>query len=278
MARIPDDETLMAYVDGALPDADMRRIEALVQADPDLRARLLPFELTRARLPGLISGALASPIPDRLVETVLNAPIGSAAKAASASRTLQPSLFSRLTSALLPEMPAFAGAFALAASVALIAGGGFMAARLMPGAGTAHPEVSSDQDAFASGPLREALETVASGSRFERGLLQVTPVLTVRDHAGHFCRQYTLRRAGGEPFSGFACRTAGGRWSIAFHAPSSAGAGHTASVTAEDASAYQPASGEGASAIDQFIDKASSGDVVTGRDEADLISKGWPRP
>lgn len=268
----------MAYVDGALPGDDMRRIEAMVQADPDLRARLLPFELTRARLPGLISGALASPMPDRLVQTVLNAPIGSAGKAASAPRLLQPSLFNRLASALLPEMPAFAGAFALAASVALIAGGGFMAARLMPGAGTAHPEVSADQEAIASGPLREALETVASGSRFERGLLQVTPVLTVRDHDGHFCRQYILQRAGAEPFAGFACRTAAGRWSIAFHAPSSAGAGQAASVTAGDASAYQPASGEGASAIDQFIDKASNGDVVTGRDEADLISKGWPRP
>lgn len=278
MARLPDDETLMAYVDGALPDDDMRRIEAMVQADPDLRARLLPFELTRARLPGLISGALASPMPDRLVQTVLKAPIGSAGKAASASRPLQPSLFSRLASALLPEMPAFAGAFALAASVALIASGGFMAARLLPGTGIAQPEAaSSDQEAIASGPLREALETVASGSRFERGLLQVTPVLTVRDHDGHFCRQYTLQRAGAEPFAGFACRTGAGRWSIAFHAPSSAGAGQAASVTAGDASAYQPASGEGASAIDQFIDKASNGDVVTGRDEADLISKGWPR-
>lgn len=267
----------MAYVDGALPGDDMRRIEAMVQADPELRARLLPFELTRARLPGLITGALASPIPDRLVETILNAPIGSTAKAGYASRPPQPSLFSRLASALLPEMPAFAGAFALAASVALIAGGGFMAARLVPGTGIAQPEAASDQEAIASGPLREALETVASGSRFERGLLQVTPVLTVRDHDGNFCRQYVLQRAGAEPFAGFACRTGAGRWSIAFHAPSSAGAGHAASVTAGDEFAYQPASGEGASAIDRFIDKASNGDVVTGRDEADLISKGWPR-
>lgn len=276
MARHPDDETLMAYVDGALPDSDMQRIKAMVQSDPQLRARLLPFELTRARLPDLISGALAAPMPDRLVQTVLHAPMGGAREAARRSKAPRPALMSRLAAALLPEMPAFAGTFALVASVALIASAGFMAGKLLPTAGGAPPKAAAGQEALAAGPLHEALERIASGSRFESRLTQVTPVLTVRDHAGRFCRQYTLQRADGEPVAGFACRSGEGQWSIAFHAPSAQATADTGG--GGDASAYRPASGEGASAIDQFIDKASSGDVVTGHDEAELISKGWPRP
>lgn len=276
MARLPDDETLMAYVDGALPDREMQRINAMVQADPQLRARLLPFELTRARLPDLISSALASPMPDRLVQTVLHAPMGGARAKVQASRASRPPLISRLAAALLPEMPAFAGTFALVASVALIASAGFVAGKLLPTAGGAPPKAEADQEAIAAGALHEALERIASGSRFESGLTQVIPVLTVRDHAGRFCRQYTLQRADGEPVAGFACRNGEGHWSIAFHAPSAQATADTGG--GGDASAYQPASGEGARSIDQFIDKASRGDVLTGHDEAELISKGWPRP
>ena len=42
LARLPDDETLMAYVDGALPDPEMRRIEEIVQTEAKIRARGLP--------------------------------------------------------------------------------------------------------------------------------------------------------------------------------------------------------------------------------------------
>lgn len=271
MAKLPDDETLMAYVDGALSDAEMARIAALLDGNPELQARLLPFEVTRERLPDLISAALSAPMPDRLVHTVMTAPIGRANVAAVAAP--KPALLRRLASALLPEMPAFAGGLALAACVTLIAGGGFIAARLVPG-GTGQLAGAGGEEALAAGPLQEALETVASGSVLERGLMQMTPVLTVRDAQGRFCRQYAVQRAGADAVSGFACRDGDGRWSIAFHAPDTTGG-----VSAPDAntSEYQPASGEGGSALDRFIDKASSGSALTGDAEADLISKGWPR-
>ncbi len=272
MARLPDDETLMAYVDGALPEAEMRRIEAIVQTDGQVRARLVPFELTRARLPDLFSDALSSPMPARLVETVMTAPLGTARKPADPPVAHKAPLLRRLAAALLPDMPAFAGAFALATCVALIAAAGFFTAKLLPAEKGSQMHSSVEQEAIAAGPLREALERVASGTRLERGLVQVTPVLTVRDHEGRFCRQYAVQRAGGEAVSGFACRDSEGRWSIAFHAPNSG-----AQAAASDTQDFQPASGEGASAIDQFIDKASRGDVVTGREETELISKGWPR-
>ena len=47
MARIPDDETLMAYVDEALPADEMRRIKAILDAYPDEQVRLLPFIVTQ---------------------------------------------------------------------------------------------------------------------------------------------------------------------------------------------------------------------------------------
>ena len=273
MARLPDDETLMAYVDGALPEAEMLRIAALMEVDPGLRARLLPFELTRTRLPDLIGDALGPRTPDRLIATVMTAPIGTAHRAPISDQPhpSRPSLWQRLGNALLPEMPAFAGAFALAASVALIAGAGFMAARLVAVDNAGVTPAALNEDAIAAGPLAQALETVASGSAMEAGLVQVTPLLTVRDSAGRFCRQYALKRAASEAVQGFACRADGGRWTIAVHMPADAPA-----VPAEG-SDYQPASGEASSALEQFIDRASTGSVITGSDEADLITKGWPR-
>jgi surface antigen len=263
----------MAYVDEALPADEMRRIKAILDAHPDEQARMLPFILTRERLPDLISAAVSSPLPERLVQTVMTAPIATPRSKQTAAS--QPSLLHRLSAALLPDMPAFAGALALATCVALIGGAGFMAAKLTP---APEPQVAqlADAEAIAAGPLSEALERMASGSALERGLVHVTPLATVRDTEGRFCREYQMQRAGTAKVSGFACRTGDGRWSIAFHAPNASPADQAASASNSNAD-YEPASGEGGSALDRYIAEASRGDVITGADEAELISKGWPR-
>lgn len=270
MAKRPDDETLMAYVDGALPDTEMTRVASLLESNPELKARLLPFELTRERLPDLISGALAAPAPDRLLHTVMTAPIGAAGAANTVTSTTP--LIRRLARAMLPEMPVFAGGLALGTCIILIASGGFIAARFMPASD--HPlAISASAEAIATGSLEEALETIASGRVLEHGLLQVTPVLTVRDSHGRICRQYAVQRAGADAVSGFACRSDEGRWSIAFHAPQSAAG---ASTPESKSTGYEPASGEPGDALDRFIDKAG-GEALTSADEAELISKGWVR-
>jgi anti-sigma factor RsiW len=60
------DETLMAYADGQLKTAEMARIERLLAADPELRARLEVFRATGRDLASLFDGHLNAPLPPRL--------------------------------------------------------------------------------------------------------------------------------------------------------------------------------------------------------------------
>ena len=210
------------------------------------------------------------------MHTVMTAPIASPRCQRGATAASQPSLLRRLSAALLPDMPAFAGGLALAGCVTLIAGAGFMAARMAPAPSPPQVAQLADDEAIAAGPLSDALEKMASGSALERGLVHVTPIATGPNTSGGFCREYELQRAGTQKVSGFACRRKDGRWSIAFHAPSAASTDQ-ASSSSNSTAEYEPASGEGGGALDRFIAAASLGDVLTGADEAELISKGWPR-
>ncbi|MDN3713648.1 zf-HC2 domain-containing protein [Paracoccus cavernae] len=47
------DETLMAYADGELDQAEAAAVEAALAADPGLQARLRPFSETRRLLGGM---------------------------------------------------------------------------------------------------------------------------------------------------------------------------------------------------------------------------------
>lgn len=266
------DETLMAYADGALDAAAAHRVENALLHDAQLQSRLAPFIVTRDALPELFSEALTSPVPDRLVDAVLSAPIGRQSQRA-AETSLWASLNAHLRDLLFPQTPGFASGFALAAGVLAIAGAGWIAGQFAASrtGGPANAAIALNGDVpFAAGALHAALEGSASNAPVEEGSLKATPVLTFRDTAGHFCRQYTVTRSGEAPISGFACRTDQGRWSIAFHAPSGQG-------TAEAQEGYVPAGREEPAALEAAIDKSIAGDVMGKDDESRLIAQGWAK-
>lgn len=268
----------MAYADGVLDAQERARVDAILAADPAQRQRLEPFVLTRHALPSFFSEALTSAVPDRLVNTVLAAPIGTRASAEVRGTRREP-FFTRLRTALFPELPAFAGAFALAACVAAIAGTGFIAGRVAePGGGM--QTAALDDEAIAAGALNTALDTAVSNEVVERGLVRVTPVMTFRDTAGRYCRQYTMLRAGKDEYAGFACRRGDGRWNVAFHAPvepAAGGASNAGEPKKADPNSFQPAGDNRGHALQQAIDKAVSGNVLNSNDETRLIADGWPQ-
>jgi hypothetical protein len=277
LERLPE-EVLMAYADGALDEAETRRVEAILAADPAEQARLSPYVVTRDVLAGMFCEALTSPVPDRLIGTVLSTPVGIRAQAVQSAG---PSFMSRIRELLFPETPGFASAFALGAAVFLIAGAGWLAGHASLPATSPQSVIALDGDAvYADGALRAALDTTPSSSAFEQGLFKVTPVLTFRDDGDHLCRQYALARAGGAPYAGYACRTQDGRWSIAFHALTPHGpANHKAHANSgagqSQDNGFTPAGAPELAALEGAIDRSIKGDALSGADEALLISNGW---
>ncbi len=100
MARI-DDETLVAFVDGELDEADARRVEAEVAADRNLRDTVLALHRGAAMLRAALIEPLVTPVPDRLVQTVVSA-------------------FAERTKAERPMAPRWRLAVPIAASIAAV--------------------------------------------------------------------------------------------------------------------------------------------------------------
>ena len=114
------DEMLMAYADDALSNAERRQVEAAIAVNPQLRRRLEPFVVTRSTLPEVFSEALTSPLPGRLLKTVMTAPMPK--PTARASEQVAGSVLARVRAFLIPEVPSFGNAVALAAIVVAFAG------------------------------------------------------------------------------------------------------------------------------------------------------------
>lgn len=269
------DEILMAYADDALPAPERRRVETALAHDPKLVDRLEPFILTRSALPEIFSEALTSPMPDRLVKTVMTAPMPPLSR--TASRAVSgTSVLARLRAFLVPEFPSFGTAVALAAVVAAIAGAGWLAGRsITPAAGptTSKGEAVAvnENAAYAEGLLAEALETKSIAQAAVSGTQSAEIKNTFFDKSGRVCREYGVSQAQREATVGFACRTGEGRWQIGFHSS-------IANATAPDASANTPA-GESSSlaGLDAAIDAVKSGDVLGETEDAALIANRWKR-
>jgi hypothetical protein len=174
---------------------------------------------------------------------------------------------------LLPETAGWSPMLGYAATIALgVAAGWLLHATKVPSAG---PQIASQQSATglrADARLQATLETAASGA--ETGVAgAITPVLTFRDRAGAYCRQYEMTQgAAATGFKGVACRSSQGQWIVQAHgvAPSVKGGGNTGFRPASGA-ASGPAGGLVESAVSNMID----GDAFGASEEKQLIGRGW---
>ena len=210
-ARI-DDETLIAYVDGELDEAETRRIEAAIARDPEATETVRALREGAAALHAAYAAPMREEVPDRLRDTVNRE-------------------FSARRGALPPVRTDWyrgPAAVAMAASIAVLAVGLGVAyvmfdrqvetrlARLEAARAADHEliqaAISTALENHLSG-VPATWQNPASGSRG-----QVEPVRTFKNAGGQWCREYTLEsefRLGGsnhELRRAIACREDGGMW------------------------------------------------------------------
>jgi len=217
------DEILMSYVDGQLDPVERKRVERLLEADPGLQERLRIFEEAGRGISRLFESHLRAPIPIRLRPFALPA---SEKEDLIVAKKLKTAAFSmRLKEFLGLELSPVSLALACG-GVALIVGAG-LGVSLLGGAYKTERNLGNlvqiDQgQPVARGPLRQLLETSPSGNSIptaegQKDKLQLKVRLTFKNKRDEYCREYEIRREGGEGYAGLACREAGD-WRIEMQA------------------------------------------------------------
>jgi hypothetical protein len=219
-------EELAAYADGELDPARAAEVAAAVEADPDLEAQVRAHRALKERLGAHFAPILDAPLPDRLT-----APLQSTVIDFATARE-------RTRGRGLPRLWWVAGP-ALAASLALT---------VMIGRGTG--------DAYAEGPLRDALDTQLAAAQPADAPTRI--LLSFRDQAGSYCRAFA-----GEAQSGIACRDAEG-WRLVTE-------GEGASAQASE---YRMA-GNSAAEVLERAQAMATGPALDAGEERAARARGW---
>ncbi len=277
-----DDETLIAYLDAELEDAQYDSVEAALEAVPALRARLQALVESGERLRAAYAPIVTEAVPPQLIAAILAAPLPAAAMRADTQRvTTAPGATARPTAPresaggrgerLRAWLGAGQGAIAFA-SLFLLAMGGLVSYLLIEPV-TVPGQIAGQGDAGlrpATDGLAVALETTRSGRVISYAGRRLELVSSYTGQDGGLCREYVLHhpspRARVE--TGIACKDDAQGWQIAFSTAEKM-------QTQADGS-YATASDATHEAIDGFI--AASGLYALDEEaERRFIDKGWQR-
>lgn len=244
-----NDEKLFAFIDGELDEAEAARVEAAINADPVLAARLeqnlalgsslrSAFDVVLAD--GVAPPTIAAPDP---VSGVVDLAAARAAKTAATS-----------------TRPAWQSWGSLAAALVVGVGLGW-ASRLgvsepVP---TQSPVVVEQGQLIASADLARQLDAKLASDA--AGTAETRVILTFVDATGAVCRSF----AGAEG-SGVACRN-GEAWAVRGLFPS----GTTAGTEFQQASAGDPR-------VLDLVDNLIVGEAFTEEQERAARAKGWRAP
>jgi negative regulator of sigma E activity len=271
------DETLSAFLDGELPDAERARVAAALGSDAALAARFAQLQQADAALKQAWP-ADAAGLPAGITAAIDRLAAAQQARTAAASQGKVVSLDARRAQAAAgagtqhgaPGSPrAQWQRWSLAASILAVVGAGIVFLSQQQPAGAQFALAPASGTTLASGhPLAATLSETASGAAREwpgpvtRGGT-VYPVLSFRDGTGALCREFEV--ADGRAVSmGVACRRSGS-WKIEAIAPA---AGRSA--TAEG---YVPASGDVPAAVGAAIDRLMQGDALDAAAEAAALAE-----
>jgi hypothetical protein len=274
------DETLMAYADGALSPLARAKVEAFLQAHPEVRGRIEIFRATGAPLSRLYRRPIAEPVPTYLKDFVLNYPLhGETAKAQAPKkaptrwfRGLQEEtrlFMANLVRWLGTPAPAARWQFA-AASAAFLALGLGAGAYLHSDRASSDLVTFHDGHIYASGPLSDVLEKELSGreSRIAgvRGeAVTMRASLTFKSKENTYCREYEVESPSDGRFVGLGCRGSDGKWALEVN------------LSASNAvkGRIKTAGGTDDTALDAIVDHMMDGDVFGKAQEAAAINSGW---
>lgn len=230
-----DDETLMAYADGALDADTARAVERAMAADEALAARVAAFADTRAAVKA--AHAVPPAVPDALAARVRAMAEADAQRRAAPSGATVVDLAARRRAAPALQL-------ALAASLALAVGGlsGWLLATDRSAPGGAGFAGLDDPG------LAEALSTLPSGERAALpGGAELAAIATFRDGEGTLCREFEYDRGPVSTVVAVACRgEASWDLRLAVTAPAAEDGGYAPASSLDTVEAFLSATGAGA--------------------------------
>lgn len=246
-----DDDTLVAYLDGQLDEAQSVALEAALPHDPALRARLDALARASELAQRCLEPVLREPVPPALIAAIWRAPDPRARTAGSTTRS---GVAARLAHWLSP------GPRLVIASLALAVGVGWLVMR--PGGAALDAG-----DLIAEGALSLALDTAASGQTLHTREATLSLLGSFVAADGRACRAFEQRR-GGDDTLAVACRDGTAQaWRVAF----------AQQASADDSPGYQPASDARAEAADTFLRETLRATALDAGEEHGFIERGWDR-
>jgi negative regulator of sigma E activity len=240
-----DDETLMAYADGELDEAQRAAIAAALQKDPQLARRVERHRALRAEIAGAYATVIDQPLPERLL---------SAAGAEPAGRDRRRGAVLQFPARAVPPAPRRWGLPQWAGMAASLVLGVLLSWKFFAPADQLM--VASEGTLVARGALASALDQQQASTQRDTDLVQIGISFRMQD--GSYCRSFLLHAAA---TAGLACR-ADGEWSI----PVTASA--PASGELRPAASPPPA-------VLQAIEARISGEPLDAAGEAAAQRGGW---
>ena len=211
-----DDERLLAWIDGALDDADAAAVAAAVAANPELAARAAAHRAVAERLRAGFKTLLTDPVPAALA-TAARRGAGTVTDLSSARTARDARKTAR--DAQRPTPPARRFALPQWAAIAATLAVGIVAGRMSQDVGPQPLIAQHGAGLEARGQLAAALDSQLASAPTDGG---VRVMVSFRAHDGRICRSWSLAAQ-----SGIACRT-GPRWQVtaAVAAPVEGKGGH----------------------------------------------------
>jgi anti-sigma factor RsiW len=271
VANLPD-ETLMVYADGLLPAEERAHVDAILQRDPESRARLRAFQNTGAPLAALFNGPMLEPPPAHLVDMVLNHGSSDYDSRQRSVRRPRPAP-NRFRSWFFASQAGRKVGFVSAGMLAASAVGWILHGAMSPGAPGGRSLVAFDNgNLLAAGALERVLETVPSGqeTRIDGAAgdaVTVRVTLTFKSKEQLYCREYVIGAAEQGNHLGLSCRDQVGKWTIQANVPTS--------LPARPGVHGAPAAGSAEASMDAIVDRIIEGDSLGKKDEIAAIRSKW---
>lgn len=258
-----DDDILIAYLDGQLPDADYAPFEARLQTDPELRVRLQALADSSELARRAFDPVLLEPVPPPLIAAIWRAPDPRAPT--RAPRSAGP----RGLLAWLGLAPG-QRAWPALASVAVL-GLGLVIGWQLPEPADDALRALREGAPVSDEALALALEVSPSGRVLRTAGGAVEVLASFEQVEGGHCREFNRSSPGGSLDElGIACRDAQGGWRLELLVAEER-------PPAKGRDGYQTASDQQHERADAFLRDRVQGPPLTDKQEQALIERGWTR-
>jgi len=205
-----DDETLMAFADGELDAETTATVEAAMETDDDLVARVAAFVESRALAASALKPLIEEPVPEALTRSVQKM-IDEARELATDPSGPQVAANNVVAFPPRDTHPVRSTwAMPLAASLAAVVFGvgGYLAGQAgAPASGNLAMTTIGDT------AIVQALDSAPSGTDVVAGDATLKLVSSFRDASGTLCREFELHRASRSAIVSIACRPEQG-WDV----------------------------------------------------------------